>query len=88
VAKALLLFLYFLTVMTLALQTPFEQITVTGDESNNSGVWGPPAAGGQRGFGGRAPNAATIFQLFFFFQKIKHFYAYFGLNFCLETSFK
>jgi len=36
------------------------------------------------GFGGGAPNAAAIFQ---FFQKIKHFYAYFGINYCLETCF-
>jgi len=39
---------------------------------------GSPSRRGQRGFGGGAPNAAAIFQ--FFFIKIKHFYAYFGLK--------
>jgi len=40
------------------------------------------AAGGQRGIGGGAPNAAAIFLVFF--KKIKHFYAYFGLNYCIK----
>jgi len=46
----------------------------------------PPAAGGQRGFEGGAPNAAAIFPVFF--QKIKHFSSYFGLNFCLTACFQ
>jgi len=66
----------------------FKKISVTGNVSNNSGGLEaePPAAGDKRGFGGGAPNAAAIFQ--FFFQEIKQFYAYFGLNFCLKTFFK
>jgi len=50
----------------------FKKITVTSDRSNNSGGLGaePPTAGGQRGFGGEAPNAAAIFQ---FFSKNKAF---------------
>jgi len=37
-----------------------------------TGVWGaePPAAGGNRGIGGRAPDAEAIFS---FFQKIRIF---------------
>jgi len=52
-------------------------------EEQLGGLWAPPpAAGGQRGFGGGALNTAAIFLLF---QKIKHFYAHFDLNFCLKT---
>jgi len=42
------------------------KITVTGDGSNNSGVWGrsPPAAGGWWGFGGGDPNVEAIFQFY------------------------
>jgi len=64
----------------------FEKITVTGDGSSNSGVWGqspqPPEANG--GLGAEPP---TLQRFSRFFKKIKHFYAYFGLNFCLETWF-
>jgi len=42
------------------------------------------AAGGQRGFGSGAPNAAAIFPVF---SKIKHFQAYFGLNYPVSMSF-
>jgi len=80
-------FCSFLTAMTLALQTPFEKITVTSDGSNNSGVSGqspqPPEA-----YGGLAAEPPTLRRFSSFFKKIKHFYAFYGLNFCLETCFK
>jgi len=61
-----------------------EKVTVTGDGKNNSGsITGaePPAAGGYEGLGVEPP---TLQQ---FFQKIKHFYAYFGLKFSLKACF-
>jgi len=65
----------------------FEKISVTGDGSNNSGIWGqshqPPEA--NEGLGAEPYTPRRFFQIFF--QKIKHFYAYFGLNFCLKTCF-
>jgi len=67
-------FLFFSTAVTLALQTPSSKVTVTGDGGNNRGGWG------------RSPQRYGDFSIFF--QKIKHFYAYFGLNFCLKDVFK
>jgi len=65
----------------------FKKITVTGDGSNNSRVWGrspqPPETNG--GLGAEPP---TLRRFFSFFKKIKQFYAYFGLKFCLKTFFK
>jgi len=61
----------------------FEKITVTGDGSNNLGVWGqsphPPEGWG------RSSQRCSDFPVFF---KNKAFFAYFGLNYCLETCFK
>jgi len=66
----------------------FEKLTVTGDGSNNSGVWGrslqlPVANGGLRRSHQHCGNFSR-----FFFLKIKHFSPYFDLNFCLKTCFK
>jgi len=56
-------FVLFLFESTLALQTPSEKITVTGDGSNNSEVWGLGA------------EPLTLQRFSIFFQKIKHFCA-------------
>jgi len=58
-----------------------EKITVTDDGSNNLGVEPPEAKGVWR----QSLNTGGILQ---FLSKNKAFYAYFGLNFCLETCFK
>jgi len=64
----------------------FEKITVTSDRNNNSRASGrspqPPEANGSL----RA-EAPTLRRFSRFFQKIKHFYACFGLNICLESWF-
>jgi len=57
-------------------------------ESKNLGVWGrspqPPEANGDLG-----AEPPTLWRFFlFFFAKIKQFYAYFGLNFCLKMCFR
>jgi len=62
----------------------FKKVTVKGDGSNNSGVE-PQAAGGQWGFEGGAPNAATIFQIF---SKNKAFLCIFWSKFLLKNVFK
>jgi len=64
----------------------FENITVTGDGSNNSGVW-EQSPQPQEANGGLGAEPLTLQRFSSFFQKIKHFYAYFGLNSCLETCF-
>jgi len=62
-------------------RNPIEKVA-TVNESNDAGYGGKtPAAGGQRGFRGKASNAAKILQLS---NKITHF----CLNFCLNTSFE
>jgi len=88
--QTLLLFLKFFLLFfdsnKVSATNSFEKITVTGDGSNNSGVCGRspqhPEANGSLG-----AETSTLQRFSSFFQKINHFYAYFGLNYCLETWF-
>jgi len=63
------------------------KVTVTDAGDNNSEIWGqspqPPEANGGCG---AEPQRFGDFS-FFFFQKIKHFSAYFGINFCFKACF-
>jgi len=73
--------------MTLAAANAFsEEIAITGDGSNHSGVWGgAPSRRRPTGVEGRGPQRCGDFPVFFI--KIKHFYAYFGLDFLLRNLF-
>jgi len=79
-------FLFLLNSYGISAANALEKITVTGDGSNNSGVWvrslQPPEA---NGVWGRSPQRWGDFPVFI--KKNNAFYEYIGLNFCLETCY-
>jgi len=80
----LLLLLFLFDINHISAVTAYEK--VTRDGSNNLGIWAqnpqPPEANRVERI-----EPPMLWRFFQFFPKNKAFYTYFGLNFCLKTSF-